>query len=113
LYERRGNAIENDDPADVGLPTKYQCLHPERVIVVDDTGENTNQAKNGNRGRQRLITALHGKAREWRSTNDYKFTVLPFTMATGEPIMCDVSVAKNRPLAMEERIGTNAMVQLY
>jgi hypothetical protein len=41
-----GNVVDNDDSADVGLQTKYQCSHSEKVIVVDETGENTNHAKN-------------------------------------------------------------------
>jgi hypothetical protein len=47
LYDGRGNVADNDDPAAVGLPTKYKCIHPEKVIFVNETGENTNQAKSG------------------------------------------------------------------
>jgi hypothetical protein len=92
------------------LPTKYKSIHPEKVIFVDETGEDA--AKNGNRGGQKFLTTWNSKARERWSTKDCHFTVLLFKAATGEPVMCAVIVAKKGPLTMEERIGFNAMAQL-
>jgi hypothetical protein len=112
LYDLRGNVVDNDDPGGVGLSTKYQCIYPEKVIFVDETGEKTNQAKNGNRGGQRFIATRHGEAREWCSTKNCQFTALPFTAATGDPMMGDVIVSKEGSLTMENRIGLNAMAQL-
>jgi hypothetical protein len=82
LYNRRVNVVGNDDPAAVGLPTNYQCIHSEKVIFVDETNESTNQAKNGNHGGQEIITTRNGKARERCTMNDCHFTVLLFTAAT-------------------------------
>jgi hypothetical protein len=58
-YDRRGNAVDEDYAADVRFPTKYECLHQEKVIFVDETGENTNQTKNGHHGGQTLITTCN------------------------------------------------------
>jgi hypothetical protein len=87
-------------------------LHPEKVIIVDEAGDSSNQAKNGNLGGQNFLTTRHRKARDRCNTNDCNFTVLPFVATMGEPIMCAVIVAKKGPLTMEERIGFNLMAQL-
>jgi hypothetical protein len=111
-YDLQGNVVDDDDPASFGIPTRFQCLHPEKVIMVDETGNSTNQVKNGHRGGQKFLTTRKGKTRERYSTKYYHFTVLPFVEATGEPVMCAVVVAKKGPLTMEEIIGLNAMAQL-
>jgi hypothetical protein len=55
-YDQQGNFVDDDDPTAFGMPTRFQCLHPEKVIMVDDTGDDTNQGKNGQRGGKKFLT---------------------------------------------------------
>jgi hypothetical protein len=80
--------------------------------MVDETGDNTNQEKNGHHGGQKFLTIQHGEARERCNTNECHFTFLPFVAAMEDPVMCAVSIAKKGPLAMEDRSGFNAMAQM-
>jgi hypothetical protein len=60
-YDRGGNIVNADGNAAVGLPTKYECLHPEKVIFVDETSENTNQTNNGHRDGQKFTGVNLGR----------------------------------------------------
>jgi hypothetical protein len=90
IYDIFGN--EHSDPdCTFGLPTKYRLLKPENVIFVDETGKNTNQKSDGQIGGQRYIVSVNGCCNgSLGSTTDMHFTVLCFTAATGDPVMCAV-----------------------
>jgi hypothetical protein len=63
--------------------------NPEYTLFVDEVGINTNQKDGGNRGQERVIgLANSGAAPEECSTRDVRATVMCYTAATGEPVMC-------------------------
>jgi hypothetical protein len=50
-----GNIVT--DEADMyGRPTKYHLTHPEKLIFVDEVGDNTSQANDGNRTGTKYVT---------------------------------------------------------
>jgi hypothetical protein len=110
--DRKGNVVDYVDPTACGMPTRFQCLYPEKVIMVDETGDNTNQGNNGHRGGQKFLTTPKGKDRETCINKDCHFTVLLFVASTGEPVMCAVFVAKKGTLdnGINNRIQCNGAV---
>ena len=62
------------------------------MVFVNEVGSNTSQEGDGALGGERKIVGRGSVPRESATTNDNHFTVLGFTAATGEPIMCAVIV---------------------
>jgi hypothetical protein len=100
-YDQQGNVVDNEYPTDFVMPTRFQCLHREKDIIVDETGDSTTQGNNGHLDGQKFLTTRKGKSRDRYITNECNFTVLPFVAATEEPTICVVIVAKKRSLKME------------
>ena len=91
LYDKDGNVVE-DPLLAVGLPTQYEVTNPSMILFVDETGKNTNMKVDGQIGGQLRVvptdnSCTHGVL---GSTTDMHFTVLCFTCATGDPVMCCV-----------------------
>jgi hypothetical protein len=64
------------------------------VVFVNEVGSNTSQEGDGALGGERKIVGRGSVPRESATTNDNHFTVLGFTAATGEPIMCAMIVSR-------------------
>jgi hypothetical protein len=61
------------------------------LLFVDETGKNTNQKSDGQIGGQRYIVSVNGDTvRSLGLSMDLHFTVICFTAATGDPVMCTV-----------------------
>jgi hypothetical protein len=89
-YDKKGNKV-SDSECCFGLPSKYKLIKPENILFVDETGKNTNQKSNGQIGGQRFIVSVDGDDIGYLgSTTDMHFTVLCFTAATRDPVMCAV-----------------------
>ena len=84
---KNSKIVELEEEA-FGLKTEYLLHHPSKLIFIDEVGSNTSQTKDGNyRGKKFIVPNdiwLQIKA----ATKDSHLTVLGFTAATGEPIMC-------------------------
>jgi hypothetical protein len=90
-YNSDGEKVSDLDSSTCGLPTTYKLLRSETVLFVDETGKNTSQKADGQIGGQRYIVAVDGDAvGSLGYTTDIHFTVLCFTAATGQPVMCAV-----------------------
>ena len=86
-----GYIVADDDPAKFGRKTKYMMEHPEWCLFADETGCNTNQKEDGYRGGQLFV--LENGCEEGGLTGvatDIHFTVMCFTCATGDPVLCVV-----------------------
>jgi hypothetical protein len=62
------------------------------VVFVDEVGSNTSQEGDGAIGGELKIFAKGLVPRESATINNHHFTVLGFTAATGEAIMCAIIV---------------------
>jgi hypothetical protein len=76
-----------------GQQETHLLIHPEYVIFVDEVGCNTSQEGDGARGGEKKIIVRGTVAKETVTTNNNHFTVLGFTAATGEPVMCAIIVS--------------------
>ncbi len=74
----------------LGLQTKYNLICPDRMLFVEKVGSNTSQTKDGNVGGE-LFLCGEGEQPQQRSAHkDAHFTILGFTAANGNPIMCAI-----------------------
>jgi hypothetical protein len=77
----------------LGLQSAYRLLHPEWLVFVDEVGSNTSQVKDGAIGGQTYFCWKEGHPQNRAATKDAHFTILGFTAANGEPIMCVIIFA--------------------
>jgi len=75
------------------LKSEYFLLHPEKLLFVDEVGNNTSQANDGNVGGEKFLCFAGGRPQQRANMKDAHFTVLGFTAATGEPVMCCIIFA--------------------
>jgi len=87
-----GNIVDSEEKA-FGEKVTHLLKHPDHLIMVDEVGSNTNQKHDGNVGGEKLLKPKGGKAQKVTATTDSHFTVLGFTAATGEPVMCAIILA--------------------
>ena len=88
----KGEVVELEEQA-FGLKSPYELIHPDWLLFVDEVGSNTSQAKDGNVGGQLYLCTVDGRPQQRAATKDAHFTVLGFTAASGEPVMCAVIFA--------------------
>jgi hypothetical protein len=80
-----------------GRPTMYVLTKPENVLFVNETGCNTNQKEDGHVGGCHFILPTCAFGGGWvGAAIDIHFTVLCFTAATGEPVMCAIILKSTR-----------------
>ena len=92
MYNRKGEIVTNVEDS-FELPTMYKLLHPEKLIFVDKVGSNTSQTKDGNVGGEKFLCEASARPQHRIGTKDSHFTVLGFTSASGEPLMCAIIFA--------------------
>jgi hypothetical protein len=71
-----------------GLASQHELIHPDWLLFVDEYGSNTLQAKDGQVGGQKFLCSIEGRLQERATTKDAHVTVLGFTAASGEDVMC-------------------------
>jgi hypothetical protein len=95
-----------------GRPTRYKLIKPERCVYVDETGCNTNCKNDGQIGGQRIVMSKNQiEGGRSSASTDLHFTVLAFTLGTGEPIMCAVILKSEKgaeDLPMNWKLGLDA-----
>ncbi len=64
--------------------------HPENLIFADETGCNASMKNDGNVAGTKFITKKGTVPQQMASTKDHRFTLLPFTSATGDAVCCVV-----------------------
>ena len=92
MYDISGNEVSCKESA-YGLPTQYRITDPKNIIFVDETGKNTNMKEDKSVGGKRYVVpvdSIGNSCGYLGSTTDIHFTVLCFTCATGEPVMCAI-----------------------
>jgi hypothetical protein len=86
----KNNEIVSDEEEACGRKTKYFITRPDYIIFVDEVGDNTSQRNDGNVGGEKFLVDKNKRAVKRSSYADSHFTVLGFTLATGEPLCCAV-----------------------
>jgi len=84
---------ETEEENKVGRKATHLLLRPEYVVFVDECGCNTSQEGDGAVGGERKIVTRGTVPKESAATNSTHFTLLGFTAAMGEPVMCVVIIA--------------------
>lgn len=81
-------------------PTKYKITRPDYLLFVDKTGCNTNMKEDGFAGGQLFVLPVDMSSQSGRNcaTTDIHFTVLCFTSATGEPVLCAVILKSSQEI---------------
>jgi hypothetical protein len=85
--------------------------HPDYVMFVDEVGNNTNMKDDGRIGGERLLKGKGQTAEVTAATSDAHFTVLGFTAATGEPVMCAIIFAAGE-MTQELQLGVDIRAPL-
>ena len=73
-----------------GLKQSIKITKPGWILFADESGFSTSQKKDGHVGGQQFIVQKGTVPQTIASTTDHKFTLLPFTSASGEAVCCAV-----------------------
>ena len=101
MFDINGSIV-TDPKLAFGQPTRYKLAHPKYFLFVDETGKNTNMKVDGSAGSRRLVVPANlarSRGSILGSTTDIHFTVLCFTCATGEPVMCAVILKSDKKIS--------------
>ena len=109
---KSGDVVANEEGA-LGMKTKYILKHPNKLIFVDEVGSNTSQAKDGQKGGEKVLCIGTAARPQQRSAmKDAHFTVLGFTAAEGTPVMCAIIFAA-KELELSWVQGLNPFVEWH
>jgi hypothetical protein len=90
-FDKSGNIIEEEDEA-FGLKSSYYLVHPDdKLLFVDEVGSNASQANDGKIRGEKLLCISGGRPQE--RAKDAHFTMLGYTTASGEAVMCSIIFA--------------------
>jgi hypothetical protein len=81
---------EDHETKRFGLAQPIKITKPEWILFADESGFNTSQKKDGHVGGQRFVVERGTTPQTMASTTDHKFTLLPFTSASGEAVCCAI-----------------------
>ena len=90
--DKFGNEANKDSA--YGLMVNHEIKHPDYFIHVDEFGDNLDMTKDKAKGGQKFIVGKNQTPNIGVSSNNLHYTVLGFTAANGEPIMCAIIIAK-------------------
>lgn len=68
-------------------------IHPNQLVFVVEVGSSTSQTKDGKVGGEMYLCTKNGQPQKFAATKDSHFTVLGFTSANGEPLICQLHFA--------------------
>jgi hypothetical protein len=79
-----------DEPRRFGLAQSIAISSANYILFADESGFSASQKKDGHVGGQKLVVERGTVPQTMASTTDQKFTMLPFTSASGEAVCCVV-----------------------
>jgi hypothetical protein len=86
LLDRHRNIVQTEAEA-CKRKTRYLLKYPEKLIFVDEVGNNISQKGDDNAGGQTFMVATDMRAQVQKSVKVNHFTVLGFTAADGCPVV--------------------------
>jgi hypothetical protein len=95
MLDKEGNIVMDEEHM-YGRPTKYNLTHPVNMVFVDDVGDNTSHANDGNKTGTKYVTGIVLQAQQKKKFTDCQFTSLGFTATTGEPIVFAVIISADK-----------------
>jgi hypothetical protein len=102
--DANGERVDSKAEA-LGLKVTMQLKYPERVLVVDECGDNTNMKKDKKAGNEKFVVAKGDRAQISCSSDDNHFTTMGFTNLLGTLVLMVVIIAKASPLTLTEKYG--------
>jgi hypothetical protein len=90
--DKNGEVVEVQEQA-FGCKSEFELIHPDHLIFVNEVGSNTLQAKDGQVGGQTYLLSVDSRPQNRAATKDAHFTMLGFTAANGEPLLCAIIFA--------------------
>ena len=81
------NGVEVDKSNAFGCLCTHKIIHLEMCVVADEVGSNTSQKGDGHIGGKKFLCKKGAVLYEKVSTKDKHFTVMGFTLLTGDPVM--------------------------
>ena len=102
---REGEIVMSAEEA-LGMKVTHRVKHPEYMLFVDEVGNNTNMKDDGKVGGEQFLKEKGQRAKITAATTDAHFTVLGFTAATGEPVMCAI-IFPGHELTSEQHLGVD------
>ena len=76
-----------------GRKTKFLLTKPNYLIFVDETGDDTSQKSDGNRGGEKFVVGVGNRALLSSSFDSSHWTTLGFTLGDGRPLLCVIIFA--------------------
>ena len=86
--DRHGNKVEESDPERFGWEQNVKIDYPNYLMFADKTGCNTNMKKDSHDAGRTYLCQPGLVPQTMCCTNEHRFTVLPFTSASGEAVCC-------------------------
>jgi hypothetical protein len=105
--DKAGDIVDFSDEA-FAVPMQYLMQRPDKLIFVDEVGSNTCTTKDGHVGGEKFLCQADARPQIKASTKDSHFTVLGFTAATGEPVMCAI-IFSAKEMCESWVLGFNAL----
>jgi hypothetical protein len=81
---------EDHETKRFGLAQPIKITKPDWILFADESGFNTSQKKDGHVGGQKFVVERGTAPQIMSSTTDHKFTLLPFTSASGDAVCCAI-----------------------
>jgi hypothetical protein len=107
--DREGLIVDSEENA-FGKATEYEITHPHMLLIVDETGSNTNQKLDGHvGGKLFLVGADQKEVGTLGSATGIHFTEMVFPAGTGHPVMVAVILKSEKTL---NEIPTNWVMGL-
>ena len=79
-----------DKSSQFGLVQSITISSTHYILFAEESGFSTSQKKDGRVGGQKLVVERGTVSQTRASITDQKFTMLPFTSASGEAVCCTV-----------------------
>jgi hypothetical protein len=86
--DAEGKIVDESDR--YGHAQTIKITKPDWILMADESGFSTSQKKDGHVGGQRLVVENGTVPQTMACTTDHKFTLLPFTSASGQAVCCVV-----------------------
>ena len=86
-FSQDGKIVATENNA-FGRASKYELIHPDELIMMDEVGSNTNMKKDGNRGGKLVIAERGCRGKTKAVSTDIHYTALGLTFGSGKVILC-------------------------
>jgi hypothetical protein len=104
--DREGNSLDTE-AASFGSKVTHRLIHADRILVVDECGDNTNMKKDKKAGNAKFVTGKRDRALVSCASDVCHFTSMCFTNLLGVPVLVVIIIAKASVLSYSEQYGVN------